>query len=75
MGTELPPQRYRDERPAESMAPFHAWARTQEPGWTYTAVRVLLTPVVLVLYRCRCARIEVTVARVCGNKVLHSHGG
>ncbi len=47
------PQVYRDERPAEAMAPFHAWARTHEPGWTYTAVRVLLTPVALLLYRTR----------------------
>jgi len=47
------PQVYRDERPAEAMAPFHAWARTHEPGWTYTLVRVLLTPVALLLYRTR----------------------
>ena len=47
------PQVYRDERPAEAMAPFHAWARSHEPGWTYTLVRVLLTPVALLLYRTR----------------------
>ena len=35
------------------MAPFHEWARTHEPGWTYAAVRVLLTPVALLLYRAR----------------------
>ena len=46
-------QVYRDERPAEALAPFHAWARTHEPGWTYAAVRVLLTPVALGLYRTR----------------------
>ncbi len=47
------PQVYRDERPPEALAPFHAWARTHEPGWTYTLVRVLLTPVALGLYRTR----------------------
>jgi 1-acyl-sn-glycerol-3-phosphate acyltransferase len=46
-------QVYSDERPAEAMAPFHAWARTREPGWTYTAVRVLLTPIAIGLYRTR----------------------
>ena len=51
--TDIKPQVYRDERPAEALAPFHAWARTREPGWTYTAVRILLTPVVLALYRAR----------------------
>ena len=50
---DIRPQVYRDERPAEALAPFHAWARTHEPGWTYTAVRILLTPVALVLYRAR----------------------
>jgi 1-acyl-sn-glycerol-3-phosphate acyltransferase len=50
---DIGPQVYRDERPAEAMAPYHAWARTHEPGWTYTLVRVLLTPVALGLYRTR----------------------
>lgn len=51
--TEIRAQVYRDERPAEALAPFHAWARAHEPGWTYTLVRVLLTPVALGLYRAR----------------------
>lgn len=51
--SELRPQAYRDERPAEALAPYHAWARTHAPGWTYTAVRILLTPVALLLYRTR----------------------
>jgi 1-acyl-sn-glycerol-3-phosphate acyltransferase len=51
--SDIREQVYRDARPAESMAPFHAWARTREPGWTYTAVRVLLTPIALGLYRTR----------------------
>ncbi len=51
--SEIRPQVYRDERPTEAMAPYHQWARTHEPGWTYTAVRILLTPVALALYRTR----------------------
>ncbi|MCW3041746.1 MAG: 1-acyl-sn-glycerol-3-phosphate acyltransferase [Solirubrobacterales bacterium] len=51
--SEIKNQVYRDERPAEAMAPFHEWARTHEPGWTYTATRILLTPIVLGLYRAR----------------------
>ena len=35
------------------MVRYHEWARAHEPGWTYTAVRVLLTPVALGLYRTR----------------------
>ena len=50
---ELKPQAYVDDRPAEALAPFHEWARTREPGWTYTAVRIVLTPVALGLYRTR----------------------
>ena len=50
---ELRPQSYSDPRPPESMVPFHEWARTHEPGWTYPATRVVLTPIVLAIYRTR----------------------
>lgn len=50
---EIKPQVYADPRPASAMDPFHAWARAHEPGWTYGAVRVLLTPVALLVYRAR----------------------
>ncbi|HEX3830518.1 MAG TPA: lysophospholipid acyltransferase family protein [Solirubrobacteraceae bacterium] len=50
---EIKPQVYVDPRPPEELAPFHEWARTHEPGWTYAAIRVLLTPVALALYRTR----------------------
>jgi 1-acyl-sn-glycerol-3-phosphate acyltransferase len=53
MTADIKPQSYRDEHPAEAMTPFHAWAREHEPGWTYTAVRILMTPIVLALYRAR----------------------
>jgi len=51
--SEIREQVYRDPRPAEAMRPFHEWARANEPGWTYGAVRVVLTPVALGLYRTR----------------------
>ena len=51
--SEIKAQVYGDPRPAQALAPFHAWARTHEPGWTYAAVRVLLTPIALALYRTR----------------------
>lgn len=50
---EIKPQVYVDPRSPEGLAPYHDWARTHEPGWTYTAVRILLTPVALALYRTR----------------------
>lgn len=51
--SEIREQVYLDPRPAEAMRPFHEWARTNEPGWTYAAVRVVLTPVAIGLYRTR----------------------
>ncbi len=53
--SEIKSQVYLDPRPAEALAPFHAWARTHEPGWTYTAVRLVLSPVALIVYRTRVA--------------------
>lgn len=50
---DLRRQVYRDERPPESMAAAHEWARTHEPGWTYAAVRVVMSPPALLVYRCR----------------------
>ena len=47
----LRPQSYRDERPAETFAPVHEWARTHRPNWTYSAVRIVLTPITLAVYR------------------------
>jgi 1-acyl-sn-glycerol-3-phosphate acyltransferase len=50
---QIKPQVYVDPRSPAELAPFHEWARTHEPGWTYAAIRVLLTPVALTLYRTR----------------------
>jgi 1-acyl-sn-glycerol-3-phosphate acyltransferase len=47
-------QRYRDARPAEHFAGFHARVRRGRPGWVYELVRVLLTPYLVLFYRARC---------------------
>jgi 1-acyl-sn-glycerol-3-phosphate acyltransferase len=50
---ELKPQVYVDARSPGELARFHEWARSHQPGWTYAAIRVLLTPIALTLYRTR----------------------
>jgi len=47
-------QVYKDPRPVEYFTRFHERARNRRPDWVYEVVRVLLTPVVLILYRGRC---------------------
>jgi 1-acyl-sn-glycerol-3-phosphate acyltransferase len=47
-------QVYKDPRPAEYFTRFHERARSRRPDWVYEIVRVLLTPLVVVLYRGRC---------------------
>jgi 1-acyl-sn-glycerol-3-phosphate acyltransferase len=49
--SDLKPQKYKEERPAEQFQPFHEWIRGHRPGWIYELVRVLLTPIALGLYR------------------------
>jgi len=48
---ELPPQKYKDSRPAEYFEQFHERSRTKEPNFVYEMVRGLLTPVAVLLYR------------------------
>lgn len=48
---DIKPQVYKDPRPAELFQPFHDWARTHRPGWTYEAVRMVTTPVTMLVYR------------------------
>src|SRR5690606_40967832 len=48
---DIKPQVYKDPRPPETFQRFHAWARQHEPGWVYGAVRILVTPIALGLYR------------------------
>jgi 1-acyl-sn-glycerol-3-phosphate acyltransferase len=47
-------QVYKDSRPAEHFARFHARTRERRPDWVYELVRVLLTPYLLLFYRARC---------------------
>jgi 1-acyl-sn-glycerol-3-phosphate acyltransferase len=50
--SDMKPQIYKDERPAEYFDRFHARAR-KGVGWTYPLVRVLVTLPTLLLYRTR----------------------
>jgi 1-acyl-sn-glycerol-3-phosphate acyltransferase len=47
-------QVYKDPRPAEHFERFHRRARTKRPNWMYEAVRMVLTPYLLLVYRARC---------------------
>jgi 1-acyl-sn-glycerol-3-phosphate acyltransferase len=47
-------QVYKDPRPAEHFARFHERTRTRRPDWVYEAVRLVLTPYLLLLHRARC---------------------
>ncbi len=48
---DIKPQIYRDPRPAEHFAPIHEWVRANRPGWTYELVRMVLTPLLMFIYR------------------------
>jgi 1-acyl-sn-glycerol-3-phosphate acyltransferase len=47
-------QVYKDPRPGEHFARFHERTRTRRPDWVYDAVRIVLTPYLLLFYRARC---------------------
>lgn len=66
--SELRPQNYKDDRPAEYFQRFHERARTCDPGWTYELVRMVTTPISLLLYRCRA--IEVSNVPASGPVIL-----
>ena len=51
--SELKPQVYKDERPAEAFAEYHERSRTKEPNWVYGAVRVVTSTIALIFYRMR----------------------
>lgn len=55
--SDLKPQRYKDDRPAEYFAQFHERAR-RGVGWTYPVVRAVVTPPSLLLYRTRVIGLE-----------------
>jgi 1-acyl-sn-glycerol-3-phosphate acyltransferase len=48
------PQVYKDPRPADYFTRFHQRTRTREPDFMYEAVRLVLTPILLLFYRTRC---------------------
>jgi 1-acyl-sn-glycerol-3-phosphate acyltransferase len=50
---DIKPQVYKDPRPAEYFQRFHERARTREPDWIYTLVRIVLTLPTILLYRTR----------------------
>jgi 1-acyl-sn-glycerol-3-phosphate acyltransferase len=47
-------QVYKDPRPAEYFTRFHERARRRPPDLVYDLVRLLLTPVLVLVYRARC---------------------
>jgi len=47
-------QVYKDPRPAEHFERFHRRTRAKRPNWMYEAVRMVLTPYLLLVYRARC---------------------
>lgn len=49
---EIKPQAYKDDRPAAYFDQFHEAAR-RGVGWTYTFVRILISPPTLLIYRVR----------------------
>jgi 1-acyl-sn-glycerol-3-phosphate acyltransferase len=54
---DLKPQVYKDPRPAEYFTRFHDRGR-RGPGWIYDLVRVILTPLTILLYRARAIGVE-----------------
>ena len=54
---EIKPQVYRDDRPAEYFDEFHAAAR-RGVGWTYPAVRLLISLPTLLIWRTRAIGLE-----------------
>jgi len=49
----LRPQVYADPRPAGYFERFHAWARTHEPDWVYSFVKVVSYPYCRLVFRLR----------------------
>ncbi|MDQ3871917.1 MAG: 1-acyl-sn-glycerol-3-phosphate acyltransferase, partial [Chloroflexota bacterium] len=50
----LKKQVYKDPRPPETFAKFHARTRAKEPNAMYELVRMVLWPIVLLFFRTRC---------------------
>jgi 1-acyl-sn-glycerol-3-phosphate acyltransferase len=56
--SELKPQRYKEERPAEAFRYVHEYTRTHRPNWVYELVRLILTPIAVFIYRARAITTE-----------------
>jgi len=52
------PQVYKDPRDASYFTRFHERARTRKPDWVYEAVRIVLTPYLLIVHRARAIGIQ-----------------
>jgi 1-acyl-sn-glycerol-3-phosphate acyltransferase len=50
----MKPQVYKDPRPAEYFTRFHERTRSRDPDFMYEIVRLVLTPILLLLFRTRC---------------------
>ncbi len=48
---DIKPQVYKDPRPAEYFTRFHEHVRAHPPGWIYEMVRMILTPIAIIIYR------------------------
>ena len=48
---DIKPQVYKDPRPAEYFTRFHEHVRAHPPGWIYEAVRTILTPIAIIIFR------------------------
>ena len=49
----MKPQVYKDPRPAEHFARYHERVRRHRPNWDYELVRLVLTPILVFIYRSR----------------------
>jgi 1-acyl-sn-glycerol-3-phosphate acyltransferase len=54
----LKPQVYEDPRPASYFDRFHALARTREPDWLYTFIRIVSYPYCRIVFRLRAVGLE-----------------
>lgn len=55
---DLKPQVYKDSRPAEYFTRFHERVRTRDPDAMYELVRMILTPIMLFIYRTAAIRVD-----------------
>ena len=55
---QIKPQQYKDPRPPELFDRFHERARTRDPDCDYELVRLVTTPISLLLYRTRAIEVD-----------------